>query len=192
MAIQITNETQLSNIFIPKLKEAVDYVVQKIWNENRSLIEQLVYEVQGQGYYGRANAYTENPNIDKQYERTGQFKEAWDTSVKSVGSYIEGEFKYNPRIMEANPDLGQHASVITGIPSAEDLAHIIYDGVAGHIFGVGYWTQKRDAWSALDKWLSNKQFRKIFEEGMTLAGIPWKRNIGKVQVEKWEEVRWRN
>ena len=184
MAVQITNEAQLSNIFVPKLKEAVNYVVQKIWNENRALIEQLVYEVQGQGYYGGASAYTENPNIDKKYQRTGQFKEAWDTSVKSMGNYIEGEFKYDSRVMEVNSALGQHASVITGEPSTTYLADIIYQGLAGHIFGTGYWTQKRDAWSALDKWLTNSTFRKIFEEGMTKAGIPWKKSIGGVSVEK--------
>ena len=184
MAVQITSEAQLVNVFVPKLKEAVDYVVQKIWNENKSLIEQLVYEVQGQGYYGDASAYTENPNIDKKYQRTGQFKEAWDTSVKSVGKYIEGEFKYDPRVMEVNPALGQHASVVTGESSTAYLADIIYQGLAGHIFGTGYWTQKRNAWAALDKWLSNPTFRKIFEEGMTKAGIPWKKSRGGVNVEK--------
>ena len=184
MSTVITNPSQLASIFMPKLQEAVDYTVQKIWNENRSLIEQLVYEVQGQGYYGSASAYTENPNIDKQYQRTGQFKEAWDTEVKSAGNHIEGEFKYNPNAMTPNSLLGQHASVVDGEPSIAYLAHIIYDGAAGHIFGTGYWTQKRDAWSALDKWLTNKQFRKIFEEGMTKAGIPWKTNKGKLRVEK--------
>lgn len=184
MSVQITSESQLSRIFVPKLKEAVDYVVQKIWNENRSLIEQLVYEVQGQGYYESSSSYTENPNIDKQYQRTGQFKEAWDTNVKSLRNYIEGEFKYDPRIMEVNPSLGQHASVITGDPSTSYLADIIYEGLSGHIFGTGYWTQKRDAWSALDKWLSNSKFRQIFEEGMTKAGIPWENSRGGIKVEK--------
>ena len=168
MAVQITNEAQLVSIFVPKLKEAVNYVVQKIWNENRELVRLIVYE-------------SYQPSM---YERTGEFKEAWDTSVKRVGNYIEGEFKYDPRIMEVNPFLGQHASVITGEPSTTYLADIIYQGLSGHIFGTGYWTQKRDAWSALDKWLSNTTFRKIFEEGMTKAGIPWKKSIGGVHVEK--------
>lgn len=168
MASQIRNPTQLNNVFVPKLKQAVDYVVQKIWNENRELVRLIVYE-------------SYQPSM---YERTGEFKEAWDTSVKSLGSYIEGEFKYDPKTMVANPALGQHASVVTGEPSASYLADIIYQGLAGHIFGTGYWTKKRDAWSALDKWLTNNTFRKIFEEGMTKAGIPWKKSIGGVNVEK--------
>lgn len=180
----IRNEVELQSIFIPKLKDAVDYVVQKIWNENRSLIEQLVYEAQGQGYYNSASAYTVNPSIDKEYKRTGEFKEAWDTNVKTMGKYVEGEFKYDPRKMTVNPALGQHASVVTGDSSTAYLADIIYQGLAGYIFGKGYWTKKRNAWSALDKWLTNTQFRKIFEEGMTYAGIPWKGNKGPVKVER--------
>ena len=168
MSMVITNPSQLASIFMPKLQEAVEYTVQKIWSENRELIQTLIYE----------------PYQPLIYERTMQFKEAWDIDVKSSTDHIEGEFKYNPSAMEPDPLLGQHASIVTGEPSMEDLAHIIYDGVAGHIFGTGYWTQKRDAWSALDKWLTNKQFRKIFEESMTRAGIPWKTNKGKLRVEK--------
>lgn len=168
MAVQIKNEAQLINIFIPKLKKAVEYVVQKIWNENRELIRVLVYE-----------------SYDPvKYERTGEFKEAWDTSVKSLGKHIEGEFKYDSRIMEVNSTLGQHASIITGEPSVAYLADIIYQGTAGHIFGEGPWTKKRDVWSTLDSWLTNEKFRKIFEEGMTKAGIPWKKSIGGISVEK--------
>lgn len=168
MAKIINNSNELQSIFLPKLKEVVDYVVQKIWNENRELIRVLVYE-----------SYT-----PVKYERTGEFKEAWDTDVKTLGNYIEGEFKYNSNDLIVNPSLGQHASIIDGEPSVSYLADIIYQGMAGHIFGEGPWTKKRDAWSALDKWLTNTQFRKIFEEGMNKAGIPWKRNIGKVNVEK--------
>lgn len=174
MAVQIKNEAQLASIFVPKLKEAVDYVVQKIWNENRELIRLIVYE-----------AY--QPSM---YECTGEFKEAWDTSVKSVGNYIEGEFKYDPRELTVNRDKWQHGSFYVSDGNEHEttmttyLADVIYQGLAGPMFGQGPWTQKRDAWSALDKWLSNTTFRKIFEEGMTKAGIPWKKSIGGISVEK--------
>lgn len=164
----VSNPAQLQALLVPRLKEAVDYVVQKIWNENRELIRILVYE-------------SYQPSM---YERTGEFKEAWDTSIRSMGNYIEGEFKYDSRNMVVNPALGQHASIVTGEPSVSYLADIIYQGLAGHIFGTGYWTQKRDAWTALDKWLSNTQLRTIFEEGMSRVGIPWKRNVGAITVEK--------
>ena len=170
----ISNNKQLENLIIPKLKQAVDYVVQKIWNENRELIRILVYE-----------AY--DPVM---YERTGQFKEAWDTTVNSLGNYIEGEFKYDPRELIVNYDKWQHGSRYTSNGTEYEtvmttyLADIIYQGTAGYMFGEGPWTKKRDAWSALDKWLTNTQFRKLFEEGMNQAGIPWHRNIGGIKVEK--------
>ena len=153
---------------MPKLKEAVDYVIQKVWNENRDLIRVLVYE-----------SYT-----PIEYQRTGEFKEAWDTEVHSASNYIEGEFKYNPNLLTVNLDLWQHGSNYWQEPSTQYLADIIYQGMVGNFFGEGPWTEKRDAWTALDKWLTNTQFRKIFEEGMTKAGIPWKKNKGSITVEK--------
>ena len=178
MAVQITSETQLSNIFVPKLKEAVDYIVQKIWNENRELIRLIVYE-------------TYQPSV---YNRTGEFKEAWDTKVDTKGNHIEGEFYYDWNKLTPgdddpeSPRYGQHVSAIDRFLMTEYLAEVIYQGKAGPAFGhgvqTGPWASKRDAWSALDKWLSNSTFRKIFEEGMTKAGIPWKKSIGGVNVVK--------
>ena len=178
MAKIINNSNELQSIFLPKLKDAVDYVVQKIWNENRELIRVLVYE-------------SYNPT---RYNRTGEFKEAWNTKTDIIGNHIEGEFYYDWEKLTPgdddpeSPRYGQHVSAIDRFLMTEYLAEVIYQGLAGPAFGhgvrFGKWTEKRDAWSALDKWLTNTQFRKIFEEGMNKAGIPWKRNIGKVNVEK--------
>lgn len=178
MAVQIKNETQLTSIFVPKLKEAVDYIVQKIWNENRELIRLIVYE-------------SYQPS---RYNRTGEFKEAWDTKSSTKGNHIEGEFYYDWNKLTPgdddpeSPRYGQHVSAIDRFLMTEYLAEVIYQGKAGPAFGhgvhTGAWADKRDAWSALDKWLSNSTFRKIFEEGMTKAGIPWKKSIGGVHVEK--------
>lgn len=178
MAVQIKNEAQLMNIFVPKLKEAVDYVVQKIWNENRELIRIIVYE-------------SYQPS---RYNRTGEFKEAWNTKVNAKGRHIEGEFYYDWGKLTPgdddpeSPRYGQHVSGIDRFLMTEYLADVIYQGLAGPAFGHGIhsgpWTEKRDVWATLDKWLSNSTFRRIFEEGMTKAGIPWKKSIGGVSVEK--------
>lgn len=176
MAILIRNEQELINVIVPKLKEAVNYIVQKILEENQELIKTLIYE-----------SYT-----PVEYERTGEFKEAWNTSVKSQGRNIEGEFKYNPTNMSFG-DNGQHSSLVNGTDVREYLANIIYEGLSGAIYQKGYaknferfsgelWTEKRDVWAQLNKWLSDSQFRKIFEEGMTKAGISWKKNTGKVNM----------
>lgn len=178
MAVQITSEAQLVNIFVPKLKEAVNYIVQKIWNENRELVRLIVYE----SYH------------PSRYNRTGEFKEAWDTKVDAKGNHINGEFYYDWSKLTPgdddpeSPRYGQHVSAIDRFLMTEYLAEVIYQGKAGPAFGhgvqTGAWAQKRDAWTALDKWLTNSTFRKIFEEGMTKAGIPWKKSIGGVSVEK--------
>lgn len=178
MAVQITNESQLISIFVPKLKEAVDYIVQKIWNENKELIQMIVYD-------------SYEPS---RYNRTGEFKEAWNTKVNTQGNHIEGEFYYDWNKLTPgdddpeSPRYGQHVSAIDRFLMTEYLIEVIYQGLAGPAFGhgvqTGTWANKRDAWSALDKWLTKDTFRRIFEEGMTKAGISWKRNKGGVKVEK--------
>ena len=177
MGIQIKNQAQLNNIFVPKLREAVDYIVQKIFNENKELIQMIVYE-------------SYQPSV---YNRTGEFKEAWNTKTESYGNHIDGEFYYDWKKLTPgddnpeSPNYGQHVSAINEKDlMTEYLIDVIYQGKAGPAFGhgvrTGNWAKKRDAWEILDKWLSNRQFRKIFEEGMTKAGIPWKRSIGGIKV----------
>ena len=46
----ITNDAQLQAAIIADMKNVVDYVVQKIWNDNRELIRQIIYEDISQKY----------------------------------------------------------------------------------------------------------------------------------------------
>lgn len=171
---QIRNQMELQLFIVPKIREVVDYVVQKIWNENRELIRVLVYE-------------SYEPSM---YERTGEFKESWDTETTTSGNKVSGIFKYMPDKLTVNREKWQHGSSYISEGQEYEttmttyLADVIYQGLAGPMFGQGPWTKKRNAWSALDKWLSNTQFRSIFEEGMTKAGLSWIRNRGRVIVEK--------
>ena len=174
----ITNDAQLQAAIIVDMKNVVDYVVQKIWNDNRELIRQIIYE----GY---------QPEV---YERTGEFKEAWDTDVKTLHNYVQGEFKYDPRLLTVNEDNGQHSSLVDGTPMTEYLAEVIYEGLSGAIYEPGYaknsgyfkgqaWTKKRDVWDALNDKLGKKTLRQYFEEGMRKQGIAYRRNrTGGVQV----------
>ena len=41
---QARNDTQLKDMLLPKIKIAVDYLVQKMWNENLEIVRQSVYE----------------------------------------------------------------------------------------------------------------------------------------------------
>ena len=173
MANRLKSDAEVEATFIPLLKNAVDYVVQKIWNENRELVRQIVYE-----------AY--QPEV---YDRTGEFKEAWETDVKSVRNVVEGKFQYQPKDLTVDEE--HHASIIDGQPMTTYLAEIIYEGMAGAIYQSGYarqskmfkgqaWAKKRNAWKALLKWLGRNKMKQLFEEGMKKQGIEFKRHTSAI------------
>ena len=177
MARLITNQSQFNQLVLSRLKLAVEYILQRIYTENEALINELVY-----------NAYS-----PVQYDRTGEFGKAWSTETETGGNLVMGEFKYDPEKMSVDYESGQHSSVWYQADAREYLADIIFNGMAGAIYEPGYaksssrfagqaWTQERNASAKLDEWLTNRKFRKIFEEGMTRAGIPWHRNVGAVYV----------
>ena len=173
----ITNNNALQAAVVADLKNVVDYVVQKLWEENRDLVQKIVYD----GYQ------------PEEYERTNEFKEAWNTDVKTLNSFIQGEFKYDPRLLTVNEDNGQHSSLVDGTPMTEYLAEVIYDGLSGAIYEPGYaknstrfkgqpWANKRDVWSALLKWFNKTKLRQLFEEGMRKEGINFKRHNVAINV----------
>lgn len=172
MGARIKNDVELQRAIMPALEKAVDYVVQKIWNENRELVRTIVYE-----------AY--QPSV---YERTGEFKEAWETESKTNGNVAHGEFNYAPNKMNAGwpsteygtPQYGRHASAIDNFDARPYLAEIIYEGCAGPAFGHGVhngaWARKRDAWTALNKKIGKNYIAKLFEEGLSRQGINFNRH----------------
>lgn len=172
MAARIRNEADLQRAVMPALEKAVDYVVQKIWNENRELVRVIVYE-----------AY--QPST---YERTGEFKEAWETEAKTNGNVAHGEFKYAPDKMNVgwpsteygSPQYGRHASALDNFDARPYLAEIIYEGCAGPAFGHGVqngaWAHKRNVWKELNKKLGKNRIKQLFEEGMRRQGITFSRH----------------
>lgn len=146
------NDAELRAMIEPKLQQAVDYVVEKIWEENRSIVEKVVY---GAG----------SPSV---YERTHTLAEAW-TYESGGGGGISASFKSDPSA------LAPHPSALTGEDVRDGLIEIVYEGMAGLLFGEGFWTKKRDAFSALEKSLGVRKFNKFFQAGMTAAGLPWKK-----------------
>ena len=173
----ITNDNALQAAVVADLKNVVDYVVQKLWEENRDLVQKIVYD----GYQ------------PEEYERTNEFKEAWNTDVKTLNSFIQGEFKYDSRLLTVNADNGQHSSLADGAPMTEYLAEVIYDGLSGAIYEPGYaknssrfkgeaWANKRDVWSALLKWFNKTKLKQLFEEGMRRQGINFIRHNVAIKV----------
>ena len=175
----ITNNNALQAAVVADLKNVVDYVVQKLWEENRDLVQKIVYD----GYQ------------PEEYERTNEFKEAWDTDVKTLHNAVQGEFKYDSRLLTVDTDNGQHSSLVDGTPMTEYLAEVIYDGLSGAIYEPGYaknssrfkgqpWANKRDVWSALLKWFNKTKLRQLFEEGMRQQGVNFIRHSVAIKVTK--------
>ena len=173
----ITNNNALQAAVVADLKNVVDYVVQKLWEENRDLVQKIVYD----GYQ------------PEEYERTDEFKEAWNTEVKTLNNFVQGEFKYDSRLLTVDTDNGQHSSLVDGTPMTEYLAEVIYDGLSGAIYEPGYaknssrfkgqpWANKRDVWSALLKWFNKTKLRQLFEEGMRRQGINFIRHNVAIKV----------
>lgn len=172
MVSSAKNDSELYRAIMPSFEKAVDYVVQKIWNENREIVRTVVYEVY-------------QPEI---YDRTGEFKEAWGTDTSTTVNVVHGEFKYMPEKMRVGfpsneygtSQYGRHASAIDNFDARPYLAEIIYEGCAGPAFGHGVyngaWAKKRDAWTTLNKKIGANYIAKLFEEGMSRQGINFHRH----------------
>ena len=153
MATQgLTSEDAVVRYLQPKLRIIVETVLENILKENEEQINQIVY---GAG-------------TPEKYHRTGQFADlAWSKEIVKDTSYeIDGEFKYDPDKMGDT-----HPSVVDGEDTRSYLADIIYNGVAGHIFGTGFWTEKRDAWTALVKVVGSNTMRNWIKEGANKAQL---------------------
>lgn len=162
MANQARNDRELKQMLQQPLYEAVEYIVQKIWNENREVIRVEVYEKY-------------SPTV---YNRTGEFQESWDAQAAKTNKgdvLAQGSFYYNPNTMSrgstdpSSSDYGQHVSIVSGDDMRAYLADIIYQGAYGSAWqndaGV------RDAWSALLRIVGKRKMRRWLKEGMQKAGV---------------------
>ena len=160
MAINLPyDEQSLRRYLQPKIRIIVETILENIQEVNKDTIDKIVY---GAG----------TPN---EYHRTGQFADlAWDNRINHSTLYeIEGEFYYKPDGMtDIHPSLRdsqQYGSA--GQDERAYLAEIIYEGVAGHIFGEGFWTKSRDAWSELVKIVGSDKMRKWIIKGANKARL---------------------
>ena len=155
-------------MFIPKIREAIDLLVQKIWNENRELVIKIVYE-------------SYSPTT---YNRTGEFKEAWDTDTTQnlFTGKVQGSFFYDPGKLTPgdndpeSPRYGQHVSAIDRMLMTTYLAEVIYQGKAGPAFGhgveSGVWHSKRDVWAQLEKEVGRSKLKIWMKECFDKVGLP--------------------
>ena len=113
------NNRQLQKLLTDPLRNVANYVAQKIWNENRELVRQIVYEA----------------GVPEYYERTNEFKDAWNIKESKntlpTSWVTQYEFFYDWEKLTVDRSKSQHGSP----PSVENyqdvrpyLADIIYRG----------------------------------------------------------------
>jgi hypothetical protein len=151
----IENDAQLYSTTSLIINEAMEYVMQKMYDMYKDLIDEIVYN-------------TEYPVL---YDRTYEFAESWQKDVQQNGMGAQGTITQDYSLMSFDPDTYTHGSEYY---SPEDvrpfLANIIYEGLTGKLFGDGWWRNARDAWTPLINKLESGQLDKWFRQGMDLAG----------------------
>lgn len=159
------NNVDLVNAISRGLLVAVNHTVERVREENEDSINEEIYDVASPAWY----------------EETFDFLNAWETKVSGGAGHVEGEMFYEPSNLGIGDiENGQHVSVITGASQVENMPYILYQGSMGCIQRPTH----RDAWKNLDKKLTNRAIRGIFEEGLSASGMPWKRKTGAITVTK--------
>lgn len=154
----IYNEAQFNQMYQEAIKNAVDYVAEKVLEKYGQYIERYVYK----GY---------KPVV---YERTGDFKSSLTSEEMTERLGGASRIYQDTERMEYNPQEYQHGSPISG-DVRDSLAKILYEGLTGPLFGDGDWRKSRDAWTPLIERLDHKLVETWFIQGMAKQGINVKR-----------------
>lgn len=139
------------SLYAPAIQSALKYTVEKIKEKNEQVVNQIVYAIY-------------SPEM---YTRTFELREAWKGEANASGASGHATFEYDPSKISAHSDLTGEA-----VPY---LAEIVYQGLAGKLYGEGAWTQARDAWQALLNVCSEEAIKEWFYQGCRQAGLPIER-----------------
>lgn len=136
---------------------AIDYVCDKI-------LDELNIQMVSKGIGTHSNQF---------YDNTGEFYEAWKQGLNQrIGNFIKGSVYYDENEVHANPSTFTHGSYFWsgGDDVSDILPDLIFGGKSGDIFGTGFWTDERDAWTPTINRL-NKSFGKWLKEGFKKSGF---------------------
>ena len=161
------------------IMKAINYVIDKIYDENISVIHDVVYM-----------AYS-----PEEYERTGDFYRAWGAGdTKALNERTSrGTFEYKPDKMSLgstdphSSNFAQHIGVggeFYGKDARPYLAELIYQGETGSLFGNGAFRKKRDAWKELNKRIGRRKMKQWMKEGLEKAGLNVKMHNTAIHVEE--------
>ena len=171
------SEQELRNLLRSPIQKAINYVLDKIYDENISVVHDVVYM-----------AYS-----PEDYNRTGDLYRAWSTESKSTSSAAQGEFKYDYSKMSIgstdpqSSNFAQHIGVggdFYGQDARPYLAELIYQGATGSLFGDGAFRKHRDAWAELNKRIGRRKMKQWMKEGMEAAGLTVQMHNAPLYVEE--------
>ena len=171
------SEQELRNLLRSPIQKAINYVLDKIYDENISVVHDVVYM-----------AYS-----PEDYNRTGDLYRAWSTESKSTSSAAQGEFKYDYSKMSIgstdpqSSNFAQHIGVggeFYGQDARPYLAELIYQGATGSLFGDGAFRKQRDAWAELNKRIGRRKMKQWMKEGMEAAGLTVQMHNAPLYVEE--------
>lgn len=153
---------ELDKALQPILKSVVEAVGKKAEAKVKEYIESEVYSYHGNYYY------------DGTGNRTGEFKESWTTSdAKNIGDGYQVEVSSDPSKMRFDADTFLHGSYAGDVRGF--LGEIINEGLAGSLFGSGFWDEKRPFFDKtiqdlVDNGLIDKWFKEEFlKHGITVS-----------------------
>ena len=171
------SEQELRNLLRSPIQKAINYVLDKIYDENIAVVHDVVYM-----------AYS-----PEDYNRTGDLYRAWSTESKSTSSGAQGEFKYDYSKMSIgstdpqSSNFAQHIGVggdFYGQDARPYLAELIYQGATGSLFGDGAFRKQRDAWAELNKRIGRRKMKQWMKEGMEAAGLTVQMHNAPLHVEE--------
>jgi hypothetical protein len=136
---------------------AVEYVMDKILEEYKDLINQIVYD-------------NYSPAV---YDRTYGFRDSWKTKTQATSDGGEGTLYDDYNSMSVDAENFIHGSLYYKTLDVRDiLTGLIFEGRSGEFFGSnGFWIQERDAWQPLLKELDGGKLDKWFIQGMRKQGF---------------------
>lgn len=155
MAILINNQQQLINAMKIAINHSIDYIMKQIYEENKQLIQELVY-----------NAYS-----PKDYNRTYELRDNWNYDIKDSRFSVTGEFGLDTNSMTLDMENFIHGSTISG-DFREYVADKVIKGI-DHPFGNrgARSIEPRDFWTPLINKLDNGKIEEWFNYQMKQEGF---------------------
>lgn len=151
------NDKELSEAATWRLDEAMGYMMSELLKKNDKQIQKTVYDKY-------------SPDV---YERSYDFKTAWDIDHSRTGKSVEGEFYFEPSYLTVDPQELRHTDVY-GESVVDEMADLIYQSGQG----IFHRPTKRNAWKKLDKWFNKDKIVSLYQRGMKRAGLPFEKSSG--------------